>query len=80
MIKRIGAVALGLLSMSVGVNAQGANVYVNGQKLGSEAYIINDRVYVPHRDVGESMGTQVEWDNETRRQREHLSHGIYSQV
>lgn len=45
---------------------QAAKVYVNGQQLDTDAYIINDRVYVPLRAVSESMGAEVEWDNDTR--------------
>ncbi len=66
MLKKFGAVALGLVTMSVSVNAQDASVYVNGQKLDSEAYIINDRVYVPLRAVGENLGAKVEWDDATK--------------
>ncbi len=67
-IKRIAAVALSLMFVfgSTATANTGANVYVNGQKLNSDAYIINDRVYVPLRAVGESLGASVSWDNNTR--------------
>lgn len=66
MIKRIGTALLAIMSLSVGVSAADASVYVNGQKLDSDAYIIDDRVYVPLRAVSESLGAEVSWDNATR--------------
>ena len=67
-IKRLSAFcAAALCIMGVAAEASdGAKVYVNGQMLDSEAYIINDRVYVPLRAVSESMGAEVTWDNATR--------------
>ncbi|MBR5536022.1 MAG: trypsin-like peptidase domain-containing protein [Clostridia bacterium] len=66
--KRIVALSTVLFCMiGADVSAeQGAKVYVNGQMLNSEAYIINDRVYVPLRAVSESMGARVNWDNSSR--------------
>ncbi len=66
MIKKVGAVVLALLSVGLTANAQDANVYVNGQKIDSQAYIIDDRVYVPLRAVSETLGASVQWDNSTR--------------
>ncbi len=43
-----------------------ADVYIDGVKLESEAYIINDRIFVPLRAVSENMGAEVSWDPETR--------------
>ncbi|MBQ8002717.1 MAG: trypsin-like peptidase domain-containing protein [Clostridia bacterium] len=51
---------------STAMAAGDANVYVNGQKINEDAYIINDRVYVPLRAVGEALGAEVAWDNNTR--------------
>lgn len=63
--RMIALAAAGVLSAS-SVYAADANVYVNGQRIDTDAYIINDRVYVPLRAVSESMGAIVSWDNTTR--------------
>ena len=55
-----------ILSVTTYAQAADVNVYVNGKKLGDDAYIINDRVYVPLRAVGESLGARVEWNNDVR--------------
>lgn len=65
-LKKTFAAGMAIVSMSVSVSAADANVYVNGQKVDADAYIINDRVYVPLRAVSESMGARVSWDNNTR--------------
>lgn len=67
-IKRLSAICIAAFCMmSFAAEAsEGAKVYVNGQMLDSEAYIINDRVYVPLRAVSESMGAEVSWDNASR--------------
>ena len=39
--------------------AQSANVVVNGKQISDEAYLINDKTYVPLRAVGESFGAHV---------------------
>ncbi len=67
-LKKIAALtvaAVSLFACSAKANT-GANVYVNGQKLDTDAYIIDDRVYVPLRAVSESLGAEVSWDNNTR--------------
>lgn len=46
--------------------SENVSVFVNGEKLNSEAYIINDRVFIPLRAVSESLGASVNWDNTTR--------------
>ena len=67
-LKRLTAICVAAVCV-IGCSAaaeQAAKVYVNGQQLDTDAYIINDRVYVPLRAVSESMGAEVEWDNDTR--------------
>lgn len=66
--KKISAIALAAICAATCTAAAdtGADVYVNGQKLDTDAYIINDRVYVPLRAVSESLGATVSWDNNTR--------------
>lgn len=41
------------------------NVYVDGKKINSEAFIENDRMYIPIRTVGEELGCEIGWANET---------------
>ncbi len=67
-VKRLTAICTAAFCMmcSTAAAEQSAKVYVNGQQLQSEAYIINDRVYVPLRAVSETMGAEVNWDNSTR--------------
>lgn len=67
-LKKITALAVAAVSvMACTAEASSdASVYVNGQKLDTDAYIINDRVYVPLRAVSESLGAEVSWDNDTR--------------
>ncbi len=57
--------AVGVMSCSAASDS-GVNIYVNGQKIDSEAYLINDRVFVPLRAVSETLGAEVNWDNSTR--------------
>ena len=40
-------------------------VYVNGNRVDTDAVIINDRTYIPLRAVSEAMGAQVGWDGDT---------------
>lgn len=51
------------LSTTIVCAADRADVYVNNQKLASDAYLINDRVYVPLRAVSETMGASVSWND-----------------
>lgn len=46
--------------------ADEAKCVVNGAELADKAYIIDDKVYVPLRAVGEAMGADISWDNESR--------------
>lgn len=39
-------------------------VYLDGQKIDLEAYVINGSNYVQLRDIGEAVGFNVYWDNE----------------
>ena len=51
------------------MSAQGVfaapSVEVNGNKIDTDAVIINDRTYVPLRGVFEAAGASVSWDGET---------------
>lgn len=42
-----------------------AKVYVNGEKI-EDGFILEGRVYVPLRAVGEALGAKVGWDNKTK--------------
>jgi serine protease Do len=59
------AVSLTLLSPQA-FAADNASVVVNGQALSEDAYIINDRVYVPLRAAGEALGASVSWDDSAK--------------
>ena len=62
---KICALLLGGALFFTGICAQSntePRVMVNGQLLESEAIMKDDRVYVPLRAVGESMGAEVSWD------------------
>lgn len=66
-VKRIIPIAASLILMANSAfAASDASVVVNGETLSSEAYIINDSVYVPLRAVSETLGAEVSWDNDTR--------------
>lgn len=41
-------------------------VLVNGKELSSEAKVIDDRVYIQAREVTETLGAEVSWDNAQR--------------
>jgi len=41
-------------------------VYVNGERVNEDIIIRNDRTYIPLRAVGEALGANVEWNDETR--------------
>ena len=55
-----------LICSSIGFARGDVKVIVNGAELNDEAFIENDRTYIPLRAVGEALGAQVDWDNETR--------------
>lgn len=42
-----------------------AKVYVNGEKI-EDGFILEGRVYVPLRAVGEALGAKVGWDNKEK--------------
>lgn len=42
-----------------------AKVYVNGKKI-EDGFILDGRVYIPLRAVGEALGAKVAWDNKTK--------------
>ncbi len=64
-----------ILSLTARVFAE--NVVVNGQDVG-ESVMIGDRVYVPLRSVGETMGAQVTWDDSTKTA--YVNGGIYENI
>lgn len=41
-------------------------IYVNGNRISGEAFIKDDRTYVPLRAVSEAMGAEVSWDSGTQ--------------
>ncbi|MNP14677.1 hypothetical protein D3C76_1070110 [compost metagenome] len=45
-----------------------AKVYVNDAKM-EDGFILDGRVYVPLRAVGEALGAKVGWDNKTKTAR-----------
>lgn len=48
------------------VAEQSANVVVNGQRVEGESFLYNGVTYVPARAVGEALGQDVDWDNNTQ--------------
>ncbi len=42
------------------------SVVVNDKELDTEPVILNDRVYIPLRAVGEALGLNVSWDGDTK--------------
>ncbi|MFD3261843.1 N-acetylmuramoyl-L-alanine amidase [Paenibacillus lentus] len=46
-------------------NADKAKVYVNDEKI-EDGFILEGRVYVPLRAVGEALGAKANWDNITK--------------
>ncbi|MNJ77630.1 hypothetical protein D3C77_751730 [compost metagenome] len=42
-----------------------AKVYVNDQKI-EDGFILEGRVYVPLRAVGEALGAKANWDNKAK--------------
>lgn len=42
-------------------------VFVDGEEVNSDSFIVNDTTYIPARSVSETLGAQVGWDEETRR-------------
>ncbi len=61
--KLICTAAAAALAVQPVFAAQSANVVVNGKQISDEAYLINDKTYVPLRAVGESFGAHVSWDD-----------------
>lgn len=60
-----GIAAAGLLLNATAVLAEDVTkVVVNGQQIG-DGVMVGDRVYVPLRSVGETMGAAVSWDGNT---------------
>ena len=58
-----------LAAAAMSVNAYAAttaNITVNGQKIDSDAVIVDGRTLVPVRGVFEKLGFAVEWQNETK--------------
>ena len=42
-------------------------VYVDGEKISDDSFIVDDTTYIPARTVAETLGSQVGWNEETRR-------------
>lgn len=60
----IGAVLSGVLA--TGAFAADTSLVVDGDPYGGSLYITEGRIYVPLRDLCESLGYKVEWDSENR--------------
>lgn len=57
---------LGILFTAAGVWAEeDIRVYVNGMRLQEDVIMSNDRTYIPLRAVGEALGAEVSWDENT---------------
>lgn len=56
---------ISLSSACVSYAAQAPSVVVNGTKVNAEAKIIDDRIYLPVRAVGEALSADVSWDGQT---------------
>lgn len=65
MIKRAAAVFFSFSVICLAAHAAEApSIYVNGNKIFSDVIVKDDRIYVPLRAVGESMGARVSWDEQ----------------
>ena len=65
----IGAIITGGASAyAAGILAERSNhrIFVDGQEVQMEAYVINGSNYVRLRDIGEQVGFNVYWDNDAR--------------
>ena len=59
-------VIIGALLVTGVSHAQGdIRIYVNGMRLQEDVIMNNDRTYVPLRAVGEALGAEVMWDENT---------------
>ena len=68
MIKKqiIAATALMLAISSTAYASDNINIFVNGNALNTGAFIMNDSTYIPLRAVSEALGSNVNWDGNTR--------------
>ncbi|WP_340398228.1 histidine-type phosphatase [Paenibacillus sp. FSL H8-0079] len=51
---------------TIEVSEQSANVIVNGQRVEGESFLYKGVTYVPARAIGEALGEEVDWDNNTQ--------------
>lgn len=51
---------------TIEVSEQSVNVIINGQKMEGESFLYNGVTYVPARAIGEALGKEVGWDENTR--------------
>ncbi|RAW15024.1 histidine-type phosphatase [Paenibacillus taichungensis] len=51
---------------TIEVSQQSVNVIVDGQKMEGESFLYNGVTYVPARTIGEALGKEVGWDENTR--------------
>ena len=54
------------LKRTIEVSEQPVNVIVDGQKMEGESFLYNGVTYVPARTLGEALGKEVGWDQNTR--------------
>ena len=62
----IAATALMLAFSSTAYASFYINIFVNGNALNTGAFIMNDSTYIPLRAVSEALGSNVNWDGNTR--------------
>ena len=62
----ITATALMLAISSTAYASDNINIFVNGNALNTGAFIMNDSTYIPLRAVSEALGSNVNWDGNTR--------------
>ena len=62
----IAATALMLEISSTAYASDNINIFVNGNALNTGAFIMNDSTYIPLRAVSEALGSNVNWDGNTR--------------
>ena len=62
----IAATALMLAISSTAYASDNINIFVNGNALNTGAFIMNDSTYIPLRAVSEALGSNVNWDGNTR--------------
>lgn len=54
------------IEKTIKVTANSIKLFVNGRSIDGDNFVYNDTTYIPLRQVAESMGKQVTWDENTQ--------------